>query len=186
LKYCASALLAAITCLSLKAQARPSSRGFFSELGLGAVAHIGAARHSSSMGPAVDLRAGYDLFSWLSLGAQFAASSHEATVPPPPTDEWYQLYRGCIEVRLAVPAGAVNLFAEGGLGGAWMSSNVLGQVGIVDPDESVSLALSAGGGLEYQLRNRHYALGLAGDWWLLPSFAQSMGVEGRLYLRYTY
>ena len=107
-------------------------------------------------------------------------------MPPPPEGEWFQLYQGRLELRLGARAGAFALFAEGGAGGAYVSSNLLAKVGILDPAEKTSLAVSAGAGVEYQLQNRHYAVGIAGDWWMLPAFDSLQGVEARVFLRYTY
>ena len=168
------------------AQARPASRGFYAEAGLGAVGMLGEAQHAAALGPAVALRLGYDLTSWASLGLATDASSHEATVPPPPEGEWFPLYQARAELRLGVRAGALALFAEGGAGAAVISSNLLAKVGILDPGERLSLAFSAGGGVEYQLQNRHYSFGVAGDYWLAPGFDALSGVEVRLFLRYTY
>jgi len=180
----AVAASAAITASS--AAARPAARGFNAEAGLGAVGMLGEGQHAAAIGPVVAVRLGYDLTSWLSLGIAADASSHEATVPAPPEGEWFQLYQGRADLRLGVRAGAFALFAEGGAGAAYISSNVLGKVAILEPGERVSLAVAAGAGIEYQLQNRHYAFGLAGGYWLAPGFASLQGVEGRLFLRYTY
>ena len=67
-----------------------------------------------------------------------------------------------------------------------ISTNVLAKVMILDPGEEFTLFFAAGGGVEYQLQNRHYALGVAGGWHTLPEFDQTQGVSGRAYLRYTY
>ena len=134
----------------------------------------------------MELRMGYDLFSWLSVGALLGGSTHEATVPPPPEGEYFQLYSAMVDARLGVSIGPVQLFADGGAGLAIVSSNVLSQVGILEPGESVSFAIRAGGGLEYQVQNRHYAFGIAGQWMNMPNFENLQGVSTRLYLRYTY
>ena len=168
------------------AQARPAARGFYAEAGLGAVGMLAEGADAAAVGPVLALRLGYDLTPWLSLGVAAGASSHEATVPPPPEGQWFQLYQGRAELRLSGRAGAVAFFAEGGAGAAYVSSNVLAKVGFLDPGERVSLAVGAGAGLEYQLENRHYAFGLGADYWLLPGFGSLQGVEVRLFLRYTY
>ena len=165
---------------------RIAAKGFYSEAGIGAASYLGAARGYSAIGPSFALRIGYDLFSWFSIGIHVAASSHEATVPPPPDKEWYQLYRGFADGRLGGRVGRIAFFVEGGAGAAYISSNVLQKVGVLDPGERFGVAFTAGGGAEYQLENRHYAFGLAGDWWLLPNFDAAQGVETRFYLRYTY
>ena len=182
----AAALLAASAGL---ADARPASRGIYAEGGFGATRFLGRGRLYSRMGPTMDLRAGYDLWSWLSIGVRLAASSHEATVPPPPEGEWYQLYQGGADGRMGFRVKGIAFFAEGGLGVAYISSTVLGKVMITDPGERFSPVFQGGAGFEYQIENRHYGLGIAADWTLLPKFGSALdplsSIGARLYLRYT-
>jgi hypothetical protein len=168
------------------AAARPASTGWYTEGGLGAVAFLPGASDDAAIGPAFNLRAGRDLFSWLSVGIDLAASSHEATVPPPPEGEWFQLYRAGGDVRIGGRLDRIALFVEGGAGLAMISSNVLGKVMITEPGESFTIAFQAGGGVEYQLENRHYAFGAAADAFVLPQFDALRAIDARLYLRYTY
>jgi hypothetical protein len=177
---------AMLTTLCGVAAARPASTGWFAEGGLGAVAFLPRTSRDAELGPSLDLRIGRDLFSWLSLGITLAASSHEATVPPPPEGEWFQLYRGGGGLRGSLRRDRFALFVEGSAGAAMLSSNVLGKVMITDPGEHVSLAFQAGAGIQYQLENRHYAVGLAADAFLLPQFDAISAIDSRLYLRYTY
>lgn len=178
-----ASLLAALGGTAL---ARPASTGWFAEGGFGAVAFLPSASKDAAIGPALDLRIGRDLFSWLGVGIHLAASSHEATVPPPPEGEWFQLYRGGADARIGGRFDRIALFIEGGAGVAMLSSNVLGKVMITDPGEHFSIAFTAGAGIEYQLENRHYAIGLGADGFLLPQFDAIRAVDGRLFLRYTY
>jgi len=168
------------------ASARPAASGWFAEGGLGAVAFLPKASRDADIGPALDIRIGRDLFSWLGVGISLAASSHEATVPPPPEGEWFQLYRGSGDARIGGRLDRFAGFVEGGAGIAMISSNVLGKVMITDPGERFSIAFHAGAGIEYQLENRHYAVGLAADGFLLPQFAAIRAIDSRLFLRYTY
>jgi hypothetical protein len=179
-------VVVALTLASASASARPASSGWYAEGGLGAVKFLPSASADAALGPALDLRVGYDLFSWLSIGIMASASSHEATVPPPPDGQWFQIYRGGAELRIGGRFDRLALFAEGGAGAAMISSNVLGKVGITDPGEHFSIAFSGGGGAEYQLENRHYALGLGVDVFVLPQFATMKALDARFFLRYTY
>lgn len=169
---------------------RVAARGFFAEGGLGAVAFLPSASRSAAIGPALSLRMGVDLWSWLSVGIFASASTHEATVPPPPTGEWFQLYRGGADGRLSFLLERFAFFAEGGAGLAMVSSNVLEKAMILDPGETYSITFHVGAGLEYQLENRHYAFGIGVDGFLVPQFASPSGamkaIDSRLYLRYTY
>jgi hypothetical protein len=166
--------------------ARPASTGFFAEGGLGAVAFLPSAANDANAGPGLTLRIGRDVFSWLSIGGYLAASSHEATVPPPPTAQWFQLYRMGGDARLGARFDTIAIFVEGGFGASVISSNILEKVMITKPGSHVSATIHGGGGAEYQLENRHYAIGLALDAFIAPQFASMAAVETRMYLRYTY
>lgn len=168
------------------AHARPASTGFFAEGGFGAVAFLPTHSDHAAVGPAMQIRIGRDLFSWVSIGIYVAASSHEATIPPPPEGDWFQLYRGGGDMRLGGRADRIAFFVEGGLGGSLMSSNILERVMTVEPGEQFSITFHAGGGFEYQLENRHYSLGVAVDGFYAPQFDQIKAIDSRLYLRYTY
>jgi len=179
-------VLLVVCALAAPAAARPASTGFFAEGGVGAVAFLPSASSDAAVGPALQIRVGRDLFSWLSLGVYLAASSHEATVPPPPEGQWFQLYRGGADARIGGRLDKIAVFVEGGLGASMISSNVLQKVMILDPGEHYSVTFHAGAGAEYQLENRHYAVGLAADAFLEPQFANVRALDTRLYLRYTY
>lgn len=177
---------ALVACASSAHADRVASTGFFAEGGLGAVEFLPSVRRSADMGPAMSLRVGRDLFSFLSIGGYLAASSHEASLPPPPEGQWFQLYRAGGDARLSGRLDTIAVFAEGGLGVTMISSNVLEKVMITDPGEKYSVLFHGGGGLEYQLENRHYAIGLAADAFFAPQFRSMKAIESRLYLRYTY
>lgn len=179
-------LLAAGSAAADSAERRPASVGTYAEAGMGATAFLGSAAGYSAVGPVLDLRVGRDLASWFSLGVRLAASTHEATVPPPPEGEYYQLYSAAADMRLGFRTGRMGGFIEGHVGGSMMSSNILAKVAILEPGEQLSLVYGGGAGAEYQMENRHYAFGLAGHWMMMPQFASTQGISARLYLRYTY
>jgi hypothetical protein len=187
----AGALLTVVGAIALTGTARadqdrPVSVGPYAEAGIGATSFLGEGADHAAIGPSFAVRLGYDVFSWFSLGIRVDASSHEATVPPPPEGEYFQLYTGAAEGRLGFSIGRVGVFADGGIGGALISTNVLQKVAVLDPGEELTIVFNAGGGLEYQLQNRHYAFGLAAHWTMLPAFDSLQSVTYRGYLRYTY
>jgi hypothetical protein len=165
---------------------RVASTGWFAEGGLGATTFLPKASNDAALGPSINLRGGRDLFSWLSVGVFFSMSTHEATVPPPPTDQYFQLYRGGVDARIGHRFNRLSIFAEGSIGLAVISTNVLDQVMFTTAGNYTSFAVQAGGGFEYQLENRHYGFGLAGDALVTPGFGSLKAVDTRLYLRYTY
>lgn len=168
------------------AVARPASRGYYAEAGIGAKGFVGDKATYTEVGPSLTLRTGYDLFPWLSLGVRLGASSHEAAVPPPPEGEYFQLYSAAADMRLQYQYGRVGFFLDGGIGATRISSNVLAKVAVLGPTENVTLSFGGGAGIEYQLVNRHYALGIGGQWTILPDFDSLAYVGGRAFLRYTY
>lgn len=182
-----AAVLCALALATATADARPASKGWFAEGGLGAVNFLPPrASRGAAIGPSLGVRVGRDLFSWLSLNVHLAASSHEAIVPPPPEGEWFQLYRGAADLRLTGRIDKLALYAEGGVGLVMISSNVLGKLMITDPGEELGLMFGAGAGFEYQLENRHYSVGLGVDGFFVPQFAKMSGLDSRVFLRYTY
>lgn len=183
----AIAVLALTSTVALPARAdRPASSGPYAEFGVGATRFIGDQKDDAAMGVAGNLHIGLDVFSWLSIGGRLGLSTHEATVPPPPEGEYFQLYHASGEMRLALRLSWLELFADGSFGGVMISTNVLEKVGTIGPGERLASIITAGGGLEYQLQNRHYALGLRGEWAVMPGFDRATTVSGRVYLRYTY
>jgi hypothetical protein len=169
-----------------KPSERAASTGFLAEGGLGAVAFTPKVGKDAAPGPEIELRLGRDLLSWLSLDAFGAASMHQATLPPPPDGQYFQLYRFGGDARVNLRFNAVSIFIEGGAGAAMMSSNVLEPVMITKPGQQLSIQFHGGFGLEYQLENRHFGVGLGVDGFLAPQFAEMKAIASRLYLRYTY
>jgi hypothetical protein len=120
----------------------------------------------------------------VALGLRVAASVHEATVPPPPEGELFQLYHLGTDVRFQARLGRIGLFAEAGAGVAIVSTNVLDAVGVTSPARHLGPYVAAGGGLEYRTKNPRFAFGLGGDFTLYPDFDATQAVSARIYLRY--
>ena len=166
------------------APAVASAKGLYSEAGLGATVFLGSTADHAAPGPSMAARLGYAPASWVSIGARVAASMHEATVPPPPEGELFQLYLMGTDVRFQTHFGWFGMFAEGSGGVAIVSTNVLDAVGVTSPTRHLSPYLSGGGGFEYRTDNPRFAIGLAGDWTFMPEFESTQAVTARIYLRY--
>ena len=65
-----------------------------------------------------------------------------------------------------------------------ISTNVLDKVMVTEPDSHFGVAMSGGGGLAYHLQNRHFSLGLGGDYTMYPGFDASQAVTIRAFVRY--
>ncbi len=182
----AAAIAALAAALPSPAAAEPPATGLYAEAGLGAAAFIGPNAPYGRIGPAFDARLGWDLFRWFAVGAHLSASTHEADVPPPPEQEYFQLYHAHGEGRIQIEISRLELHAGGGAGLSMISSNVLEKVGVLDPGERFTLSFAASGGMEYHIQNRHYAFGLNGQWLLLPEFDAMSTVSLTAYMRYTY
>lgn len=178
--------IAALSLVPRAADARPAAKGWYAEVDLGATGALGDAATSVAVGPAIELRGGAHVTSWFAVGVDLATSSHEGTVPAPPSGEWFQLVRGALELRLGGMVGPIGLYLHGQAGAGYISSTLLERVAIQDPGEHLSLAVGGGASMVYQLANRHYALGFGGDVVVLPQFASTQLVQGHLLLRYTF
>jgi hypothetical protein len=167
------------------AAAKPRyAHGFYAEGGAGASFLLADGAAYIAPGPAFQLRSGYDLFTWLSVGGRFDVTMHEATVPPPPVGEYFQFWNLAATARLSLRIQRIALFAEGGLGLGYVNTNVLDKVDLTQPDEYLSPLFTAGGGLDIHTRNRHFSYGLGADYTTWTGFGPAQGITVRLYLRY--
>ena len=160
------------------------ARGLFASGELGALVFLGRAGKFAGPGPIFGVRLGYDLFRWLALEARVIGSSSDATLPPPTVGQSFQTYVEAADARLSLQLRRFGLFAAGGAGVAEISSNVLDAVGVTG-GARVSLAVTAGAGLDYHTLNRHFSLGLGADYLWLANFGKSHALTAEVYLRYT-
>lgn len=181
-----TSILAVCFVCTAEAQDRPFSVGPYAQVDVGGKAMLGKNKSHAAMGPTMALHLGTDLFQWLSVGGRLDLASHEATVPAPPEGEYTQLYGASGEARLSIAIKQVSIYAEGSFGYSAVSTNILEKVGLLEPGERFSPTIGAGGGLEYQLQNRHYAFGLGGEWTLYTAFSKLQTASAHGYLRYTY
>jgi hypothetical protein len=172
-----------LTVLALATPAAAKVR-FFSEGDLGGRFFLGSGGQNAALGPNFGVSAGAQFTSWLHLGVAVGTSLHEATVPPPPDQEFFQLYTGAAQVRLGFRVGRVGIFVQQQSGVGIISTNILDDVGITQPDRHWSPFLGAGGGLIIHTGNPRFSFGLGGDWAMYPTFDSLQTVNVRLFVRY--
>jgi opacity protein-like surface antigen len=180
----ALAVTAALAATPAHAKKPAYAHGYYAEAAGGATVFLVGGEYIAP-GPALQLRTGYEPMRWLGLGVRLGLSTHEAQVPPPPEQEYFQFWDGAATARLQVRFWSVGLFAEGGLGVSYVNTNVLDKVGLTEPDGHASFLVTAGGGLDYHTQNRHFSVGLGADWTSYASFDAASAVTMRVYLRYT-
>jgi hypothetical protein len=162
------------------------ARGFFASGELGALVFLGRTGRYAQAGPTFGVRLGYDLLRWLAVQGHVSGASSDATLPAPTVGQAFQTYVYTGEARLTAQIRRFALFAEGGAGLAQLSNNVLDQVGISSGGALVSLAVIAGGGLDYHTLNRHFSFGLDVDYLWLQAFDSTSALSATAYLRYTH
>lgn len=171
--------------LCLLLVAAPAQAGLYSEADVGAMIFLGSAADNAAPGPSLGARIGWQPARWIGLGALISASIHEATVPPPPEDEFFQLYHMGMDLRFRLRLGRIGLFAEGSGGVAVISTNVLDAPGVTSPTRHLSPYLLGGGGFEYHTQNPRFGVGIASDVAVYTDFTSMQTLGVRLYLRYT-
>ncbi len=127
---------------------------------------------------------GWGPVPWLFIGGLAAASTHEATVGPTPSGQYFQLYRLGGELRIAAHVGQVGFFLAPAGGYAILSSNLLDEAGVTKTDSNHALFIGGSGGLEWRTQNPRFAFGLAGEADVIPDFNLT-AVSVQFYLRYT-
>jgi hypothetical protein len=168
--------------------------GYYAQAGAGATFFLGDGGTYIVPGPGFTLHTGYEPFSWLGLGVRAGLSMHEANVPPPPEQEYFQVWSGAAVGRLQTRIWRIGLWAEGGLGVDYVNTNVLDKVGLTERDNYVGFLLTGGGGVDYHTQNRHFSFGLSAnvDATTFPHDAMAttpapsglLGVTVQLYFRY--
>lgn len=173
-------------CLPIVLLATPASATtLYSEADLGALVFVGNANGHAEPGPAFGARVGLAVAPWLSFGAAVSASSHQADVPTPSVGEYFQLYHAGLDLRVGVRLGPIGLFAEGGGGWAFFSTNILDSVAVTLPYRHDGPYLLGGAGVEYVTENPRFAFGVGGAYAAYPEFGTLGTVTARVYFRYT-
>ena len=166
---------------------RKFAHGFYAEGEVGAVTFVGKAGDKMSPGIALGARLGYELTRWLAMQLHALGSTHQGNFENmPEADQLLQIYQGTAELRLTYTFRQLSLFAAGGAGVARLSSNLLATAGLTGPDTRTSFEVGGGGGLDYHTLNRHFSLGLTGEFLELDSVKSSGTLATTVYLRYTF
>ena len=101
------------------------AHGFYTEGEFGAVRFFGRAGEEISPGFAVGARLGYDIFRFFAMQAHLLGSTHQTQGDTPMAGQLLQIYQGTVEGKLTLRLVQWSFFAEGGLGAARMSTNLL-------------------------------------------------------------
>jgi hypothetical protein len=163
------------------------SRGVFAEAEAGAQVFLGQGRRSLGPGVALGTRVGYELARWLALQLHGQAATHETDFgSAPQSDQLLQTLQGTAELKLTLPLAQWSLSVFGGGGMARLSTNLLGTVGLTDPDVKLSPLFGAGAGADYHTRSRHFSFGMNAAFWKLARVHTTGAATGTLYVRYTF
>jgi len=160
------------------------AHGLYTEGEIGVVGFFGPAGEDISPGFAVGARLGYDLLPFFALQARALGSTHETKGDTPVSGQLLQAYQGTLEGKLTVRIVQWSFFAEGGVGGTRMSSNLLYALGLA----RYRTGFTAGGGLgvDYHSLSWHFSVGLRGSFYWLKHVSNSTDLAVTTYLRYTF
>lgn|GEM_PF-1172266 len=162
------------------------AHGLFVDAGLGSFFVIGKGK-SIEPGVAFGARVGYDVFRLLALSVHAVGSTHRTDFgSAPQTGQLLQLYQTAAELKLTVPIGQVSIFAYGGAGFAFFSTNILSTTGLTKPDKTNSLMFNGGLGVDYHLLSRHFSFGLESAFVKVQELKTTGGVLSQVYLRYAF
>jgi opacity protein-like surface antigen len=167
------------------------ARGLYTEGELGSVVFFGAAG-GGKVGPgvAIGTRVGYDITRFFAVQLHALGSTHQTSFPGMPQDaQLLQLYQGMAEAKLTIRFGQTSVFAEGGLGAARLSSNLLATIPYQDGYLTrwrTGFTAGGGAGVDYHSLSRHFSVGLRGGYFWLRDISGSRDLIATTYLRYTF
>jgi hypothetical protein len=161
------------------------AHGFFTEGEFGTVAFLGPARDEIAQGFAVGARAGYDIFRFFAIQVHLLGSTHQTQGDTPTAGQLLQMYQGMVEGKLTLRLVQWSFFADGGIGFARMSSNLLQARGLVEKYRT-GFTFGGGGGIDYHFLSRHFSVGVRAGYYVLPEVRSSQNLTATLYLRYTF
>lgn len=171
----------------------PRKHGFVLESSIGAQGQLGALNHVSRTAPWFHLAFGWEPTHWfMVLGQGDLSVASTSLASPPPDPRGYALWAvGGAGRFMVAPFDSVGLYAQGEVGIASASTDVLSTYGYKKADE---IGLFFGGliGVEWYQVSPHYALALQGGVRDYPNLARSIGGDtaiallGAASLRYTF
>lgn len=167
------------------------ARGLYTEGELGSVVFFGPAG-GGKVGPgvAIGTRVGYDITRFFAVQLHALGSTHQTSFPGMPQDaQLLQLYQGMAEAKLTIRFGQTSVFAEGGLGAARLSSNLLATIPYQDGYLTrwrTGFTAGGGAGVDYHSLSRHFSVGLRGGYFWLRDISGSRDLIATTYLRYTF
>lgn len=197
LRGCAAAVMLLLCALPARAQIteepvaplpdpKKFAHGVFVDAGLGAFVLLGKADAVGS-GPAISARLGYDVFRLLALQLHVAGSTHRTDFgAAPQSGQLLQVYQTTAELKLTVPIRQVSVYAFGGAGFAFLSTNILGTTGLTAADKTSGVMYGGGLGLDYHLLSRHFSFGLEASFAKMQAIATTGGILSTAYVRYAF
>lgn len=160
------------------------ARGLYTEGEVGGVIFLGRAAGAVAPGFAIGARLGYDLHRFLAVQVHALGSTHETKDDGPLAGQLIQTYQLTAEGKATLRFGQLSLFAEGGIGLARFSTNLLYVKGLAR--YRTGLTLGGGGGIDYHSLSRHFSVGVRGGYYTLHDVTSSRDVITTAYLRYTF
>jgi len=160
------------------------AHGLYTEGEFGGLWFNGPAGADIGVGFAVGARVGYDIFRFFAIQAHVVGSTHQTQGDTPVAGQLLQMYQATVEGKLTLRLVQWSFFAEGGLGLARMSSNLLSALGIAR--YRTGFTAGGGGGVDYHFLSRHFSVGLRGGYYLLRDVSNSRDGMVTTYLRYTF
>jgi len=161
------------------------AHGLYTEGEFGGLWFNGPAGSAVGAGFAVGARVGYDIFNFFAVQAHVVGSTHQTQGDSAIAGQLLQMYQGTVEGKLTLRLVQWSFFAEGGLGVARLSSNLLYALRI-EQRYRTGFTAGGGGGVDYHFLSRHFSVGLRGGYYVLTDVSNSRDGLVTIYLRYTF
>ena len=161
------------------------AHGLFTEGEFGVLWFTGRASDEVAPGFAVGARMGYDLFRFFAVQLHLLGSTHQTQGDTPTAGQLLQTYQGTVEGKLTLRLVQWSFFAEGGLGAARMSSNLLYVRGISEKYRT-GFTVGGGAGIDYHMLSRHFSFGVRANYYVLRELTSSQDLITTMYFRYTF